>query len=92
MLCVVGAPLAGRMSDRVIVASRKKYGGAWIPEDRLRASVFGIAFIVPVSLILCGVIVTRVGNTTGIILNLVCLFINGVGVSATVWIYKCLRY
>ncbi|KAI0035569.1 MFS general substrate transporter [Vararia minispora EC-137] len=77
---MIGAPLAGRISDRVIVEWRRKRGGVWVPEDRLRASVLGMAVIVPVSLLACGFCTEYVPGTPGIVLNLFFLFMNGVGI------------
>ncbi|KAF8870318.1 major facilitator superfamily domain-containing protein [Infundibulicybe gibba] len=60
-----GAPLAGRISDKIVVN--------WYPEDRLKAAVAGVAFLVPFSILFSGLL-------SHLILNLICLFINGVGV------------
>jgi len=78
--CAVGAPLAGRISDLIIVGAKKKRSGVWVPEDRLRASVPGVGLIVPVSLLVCGFCTQYVPGTLGIVLTLIFLFINGVGV------------
>ena len=45
----VGAPLSGHLSDRAIIVWRERRGGVWVPEDRLRAAIWGAAFCVPVS-------------------------------------------
>ncbi|KAI8974223.1 MFS general substrate transporter [Trametes punicea] len=77
---IIGAPLAGRLSDRVVVAWRKRRGGVWVPEDRLRASLWGAGFLVPMSVLLSGLTTQFVPGTPGIVLNLVWLFMNGIGV------------
>lgn len=77
---VVGSPLAGRLSDRVIVKWRQKRGGEWYPEDRLRAAMSGALFLVPLSILCAGIVTEYVDGPLGLILNLVCLFVNGVGV------------
>ncbi|KAI0373119.1 MFS general substrate transporter [Pilatotrama ljubarskyi] len=77
---IIGAPLAGRLSDRVVVAWRKRRGGVWVPEDRLRASLWGAAVFVPLSVLLSGLTTQFVPGTPGIVLNLIWLFMNGIGV------------
>ncbi|EIW61021.1 MFS general substrate transporter [Trametes versicolor FP-101664 SS1] len=77
---IIGAPLAGRLSDKVVVTWRKRRGGVWIPEDRLRASLWGAGLFVPMSVLLSGLTTQFVPGTLGIVLNLVWLFMNGIGV------------
>ncbi|KAF9460888.1 major facilitator superfamily domain-containing protein [Collybia nuda] len=77
---MIGAPLAGRLSDRVIVKWRQKRGGEWYPEDRLRAAMSGAMFLVPLSILCAGLVTEYVDGKLGLILNLLCLFVNGVGV------------
>jgi len=77
---VLGAPLAGWLSDRSIVSWKAKRGGQYVPEDRLRSTLFGACFCVPVSILLSGIVTTYVDGHLGIILNIICLFINGIGV------------
>ena len=76
----VGAPLAGYLSDRAIVVWRERRGGVWVPEDRLRAAIWGAAFCVPVSTLAAGLTMKYVPGLPGIAIMLVCLFLNGVGV------------
>ena len=80
---VVGAPLAGRISDRNIRKWRKRRGDEWVPEDRLRGTLFAAAILVPLSVLAIGVITHYVKGRLGLTLNLVCLFVNGFGVSFT---------
>ncbi|KAJ7244204.1 MFS general substrate transporter [Mycena haematopus] len=77
---IIGAPLAGMISDRVVIKWRKRRGGEWVPEDRLRATLFGAATLVPLSIVLCGVITHFVPGPLGLSLNLFCFFLNGLGV------------
>jgi len=77
---IIGAPLAGRMSDRMVVQWREKRGGIWHPEDRLRATLFGAAVLVPFSVLASGLVTQFIEGKIGLVLNLVCLFINGLGV------------
>ncbi|OBZ75053.1 MFS antiporter QDR3 [Grifola frondosa] len=77
---IIGAPLAGRMSDRIVVKWRKRRGGKWVPEDRLRAALFGGLVFVPFSVLLSGLTTQFVKGPVGIVLNLACLFMNGIGV------------
>ncbi|THV06857.1 MFS general substrate transporter [Dendrothele bispora CBS 962.96] len=77
---LIGAPLAGYISDRIIVAYRAARGGVWYPEDRLRGTLIGAGLFVPVSMIGVGVGATWAGGIGGFILCLVSLFLNGIGV------------
>jgi MFS family permease len=77
----VGAPLAGRISDRLVKKWRKRRAGEWVPEDRLRGTLFGAAFLVPVSVLFSGLITHFIEGKVGLGLNLICLFLNGLGVS-----------
>ncbi|KAJ6558447.1 MFS general substrate transporter [Mycena vulgaris] len=77
---IIGAPLAGMLSDRMVIKWRKRRGGVWVPEDRLRATLFGAATLVPLSIVLCGLLTQFVEGPLGLFLNLVCFFFNGLGV------------
>ncbi|KAG1731239.1 major facilitator superfamily domain-containing protein [Suillus paluster] len=76
----IGAPLAGRLSDIVVRRWREKRKGVWFPEDRLRATWIGGLFMVPLSIGASGLITTYVGGPIGLSLNLLCLYLNGMGV------------
>ncbi|KAH8829554.1 MFS general substrate transporter [Flagelloscypha sp. PMI_526] len=76
---MIGAPVAGRISDHIVVTWRAKRG-SWYPEDRLRAALFGILFLVPVSTIAMGLIVEIIPGTVGLVLLMVGMFFNGIGV------------
>lgn len=76
----VGAPLGGWISDRMIITGRAKRGGVWLPEDRLRGTQLGAALLVPLSVLFSGIITTFVPGRAGLVLNLLCLFVNGLGV------------
>jgi hypothetical protein len=76
---IIGAPLAGRLSDRMVTKWRHRRGGVWVPEDRLRAAVSGVC-LVPFSVLFSGLIMTYVDGIPGIVLNLAMLFVNGIGV------------
>jgi hypothetical protein len=75
-----GAPLSGLLSDRTVVHWKAKRKGVWVPEDRLRATLWGAGFLAPISVLLSGIVTHYVGGTAGIVLNLVFFFMNGVGV------------
>ncbi|KAJ8488170.1 hypothetical protein ONZ45_g14060 [Pleurotus djamor] len=78
---MLGAPLAGYISDQKVIQWRAKRNGVWYPEDRLRATLFGAGFCVPVSLLMVGAAVQWIDDPTlGIGTCLVALFINGIGV------------
>ncbi|KAF7336682.1 putative drug/proton antiporter YHK8 [Mycena venus] len=75
---IVGAPLAGRWSDQILVKWKKRHG--YFPEDRLRASLLGASTLVPLSVLLSGFTITYLDGPVGIVLTLCCLFFNGLGV------------
>ena len=77
----VGAPIAGLISDRTVIWWQKEKKGDWYPEDRLRASLIPLALIVPLPVIAFGFINKFVDGSLGLGLSLLCLFINGIGVS-----------
>ncbi|KAI0085892.1 MFS general substrate transporter [Irpex rosettiformis] len=76
----VGAPLSGMLSDRIIIAARKRRGGVWIPEDRLQAALFGAGVLAPCSILFAGLVLHFMHNTAGLVLVCICFFFNGVGV------------
>lgn len=76
----VGAPIAGRMSDRVVVRWRERRNGCLVPEDRLRAALPGALILLPLSVLLSGVFTRYVSGTLGLVLNMGCLFVSGIGV------------
>lgn len=76
-MCLVGAPLSGWISDIVIIRSQRKKG-FWYPEDRLRATLFGV--FLPIAVVLSAVVTRYIAGTCGLILNLFCLFFTGVAV------------
>ncbi|KAF7777737.1 hypothetical protein Agabi119p4_3809 [Agaricus bisporus var. burnettii] len=77
---MIGAPLAGRISDRVIVRWKKKRGGIWYPEDRLRATLLGGLLLAPLSVLGCGLVTHYVPGKVGLALNMLFFFFNGLGV------------
>lgn len=83
---LVGAPLSGWVSDKIVI-KYKRIRGYWYPEDRLRASFSG-AFL-PFSVLASGLITKYIPGTIGLALNLVCLFISGVGVSRSLLTAPC---
>ncbi|KAK0229259.1 MFS general substrate transporter [Armillaria nabsnona] len=67
---IIGAPLAGRLSDRVVIASRRQYGiDSWRPEERLKAALVGALILVPLPVLLSGVITQYVDGKIGLVLN-----------------------
>ena len=81
----VGAPIAGRISDWQVTRWRKRRGGKWVPEDLLRGLWFGAAIAAPISVLCFGLVTKYVDGPLGIVLDLVCLFFNGMGVSSSVF-------
>ncbi|KAF7318780.1 hypothetical protein HMN09_00390300 [Mycena chlorophos] len=78
---MIGAPLAGRLSDHILVRRREEHG-TFMPEDRLRACAPGGLFLVPLSMLFCGLTVHFVPGPVGLALALVFFFTNGLGVVA----------
>ena len=60
---------------------RKKRGGKWVAEDRLRAALFGAIWLLPLSMALFGVANAYIDGPLGLVACFFCLFINGIGVS-----------
>ncbi|TCD62516.1 hypothetical protein EIP91_006790 [Steccherinum ochraceum] len=77
---LMGAPIAGKLSDMVVVRMRAQRGGVWVPEDRLRVTLIGASIMAPLSVLAVGFILTYVDGTPGIVLFLVALFVNGLGI------------
>ncbi|KIP04583.1 hypothetical protein PHLGIDRAFT_129402 [Phlebiopsis gigantea 11061_1 CR5-6] len=76
----IGAPLSGALSDRMVIRWRKKRGDKWVPEDRLRATMWGAGLLVPCSILFSGLTTQYIKGTVGLVLNLVFFFMNGIGV------------
>ena len=83
----VGAYVAGRISDKKVIEWRERRAGVWVPEDRLRVTLFGALCGVPLGLVLSGLITENIQGTPGIVLNLICVFVHGVGVSPSIHIH-----
>ncbi|KJA19693.1 hypothetical protein HYPSUDRAFT_44074 [Hypholoma sublateritium FD-334 SS-4] len=77
---MIGAPLAGYIADQTVIRCRRQRGGEWYPEDRLRATYLGALFLVPMTILGSGIITHYVDGKIGLILNLICIFLNGIGV------------
>ncbi|KAI0046832.1 MFS general substrate transporter [Auriscalpium vulgare] len=77
---MIGAPIFGRISDYIVVTLRKRRGGVWQPEDRLRGAFLSLLFLVPTSVLICGFATRYIGGAAGIAVNIVGLFLNGIGV------------
>lgn len=80
---VFGSSWSGQLSDKMLVKWRKYREGVWVPEDRLRASLFGGLILVPGSMVASGLL-THFGDDSNVSLafNLFFFFVNGFGVSA----------
>jgi uncharacterized membrane protein len=75
----IASPIAGRLSDAMVEKWKARRKGTWVPEDRLRAVLVG-GLLVPLSVCLSGLITTYIAGTSGLVLNLLCFFMNGIGV------------
>ncbi|KAL1742648.1 major facilitator superfamily domain-containing protein [Schizophyllum fasciatum] len=76
----IGAPLAGKLSDHMVVKWRARRNGVWHPEDRLRATIPALGLLVPLTLIASGLTTHFVSGSLGLALNLVWFFFNGIGI------------
>ncbi|KZT09415.1 MFS general substrate transporter [Laetiporus sulphureus 93-53] len=76
---ILGSLLAGPISDRNVVKWRAHRAGEWVPEDRLRATLWPAATLVPLSVLFSGLTTRFIDGKLGIALNLACLFMNGIG-------------
>ncbi|KAH8100389.1 MFS general substrate transporter [Cristinia sonorae] len=76
---MLGAPIVGRISDRIVAQRRKSRGGIWVPEDRLRGLQLSGLVLIPSSVLIAGYTTTYVDGSLGLAINLFCLFINGFG-------------
>ena len=71
----------GRVSDLIVIKRRRERKGVWYPEDRLRAAVIPFGVLLPLSVLGFGLVNKFVDGNVGLMLSLVCLFLNGGGVS-----------
>lgn len=76
----MGAPIAGRISDRILVKAKEQRGGEWVPEDRLPAALVGAGILVPFGMLFFGLVTTFASAKIGSVLILAVLFMNGIGV------------
>ena len=76
----VGATLGGRFADRAVIKGRLRREGKWVPEDRLRVTLFGSLILLPLSLVIFGLTTQFLPGKVGLVINLLCLFVNGAGV------------
>lgn len=77
----MGAPINGYISDKIIESRKKERGGGWFPEDRLRGVHLSSMVLMPASVLVAGFTTTYVDGPLGLAINLICLFVNGFGVS-----------
>ncbi|KAJ8588635.1 MFS general substrate transporter [Rhizopogon salebrosus TDB-379] len=77
---IIGTLVAGHISDIVVKKWRVRHEGVWYPEDRLRTAWIGGLFMVPLSVGASGLLITYAGDLIGLLLNLLCIFLNGMGV------------
>jgi len=78
---MIGALLAGWLSDYYIIQGERTRGGVWLPEDRLKAVIPAIAIFTPLSVLGYGLTTEFIRGNAGILLNCFWLFLNGVGVA-----------
>ncbi|KAK4049269.1 hypothetical protein OIV83_004205 [Microbotryomycetes sp. JL201] len=73
------SPFAGRYADWMLKHYLKKRNGVYLPEDRLRATLIGGAFLLPTSVLVLGWILEKVDGKAGLALTVILLFTNGAG-------------
>lgn len=78
----VGSAVGGRLADRAVIKGRLRRDGKWVPEDRLRVTLYGALILLPLDLLVFGLTVRFVPGKVGLVVCLVCLFVNGAGVRA----------
>lgn len=67
----------------MVIKWRKRREGKWVPEDRLRSALPGALVMVPCSILFMGLVVQYIEGTTGLVLCMILMFMNGLGVSYT---------
>ncbi|KAF4614431.1 hypothetical protein D9613_003523 [Agrocybe pediades] len=77
---ITGAAIVGRISDRTVISWRKRRGGVWYPEDRLRAALLPYALIIPITLVIFGLANQFIDGKLGLSICLICLYVNGIGI------------
>lgn len=80
---VIGAPLGGKISDKIIIRWRDYRKGVWYPEDRLRITLPAALYAAPLSVAICAFSIAYVPGPVGLCICLFGLFVNGIGVDAT---------
>ena len=68
------------MSDSSVVQWRNLRKGVWYPEDRLRVALPAALFVVPLAVLIFGICTEYVPGPPGLVVTLLCLFMNGLGV------------
>jgi hypothetical protein len=77
----VGSQIGGHLADHTVKQWLKKRSDAFVPEDRLRATLYGAALIMPLSVLGFGLVTQFWAGAGGLVVVLVLWFTFGVGVS-----------
>jgi len=77
---LIGAPVAGKLSDAKVARYLEKRKGLRIPEDRLRVCIFGAMVALPLSALLFGVALNVLEGPIAIATICLCLMMVGMGV------------
>ncbi|KAF9017438.1 MFS general substrate transporter [Hymenopellis radicata] len=75
---IIGAPVSGIISD-LLIMKRMRNGDAYQPEDRLRGTLLAAGLLIPCSTLAFGLCTQLQAGKSGLLFNLLCLFINGFG-------------
>ncbi|KAK4701114.1 hypothetical protein P7C70_g5122, partial [Phenoliferia sp. Uapishka_3] len=73
------AQWTGRYADWTLRIWLKKRNGVYVAEDRLKATLIGGGFILPVAVLALGWTLEKASGTGGIVAAVILLFINGIG-------------
>ncbi|GAA5876347.1 hypothetical protein JCM8547_008889 [Rhodosporidiobolus lusitaniae] len=74
---VTAARFTGKSADWVLKRWLKKRNGVYVPEDRLRATLFGLAIFLPGTVLSLGWVIERVGGKVGLAWAIILLFLSG---------------
>ena len=69
----------GRYADYVLRKAREARGGVYKPEDRLRACLEGLGFILPIATLATGWTLQKAQGGGGLAACTIMLFLDGVG-------------
>lgn len=75
----VAAQFTGRYADWTLRRWLRIRGGVYVPEDRLRAALWGGGTLLPLSVVALGWVLDRASGKGGLAASVVLLFLDGMG-------------